>query len=381
MPRSKAARATGASSYRANATEVHAMSPTRAIPFMVIPTLVILVGAMMTAGCGGRESSPDSRVDEAATADASGDGDHDPCSLLDTREVQAAIGPLVGAPYRVGLDGPQAGGGKCAYQSRDLRTVIIDVTWSDGASVMRMLGLPAAAAGQAGLRGKLPLPDGVTLTGEWDEAKALGCCELTALLGDQAVSIDFLSTRLTTQEGAALLDAALRRLATPLTGVDGNAGVRGALERDQRRAGRPPMVAACALISEAEAAALLGAPVETLPGNGDGKCEYRAKDAPRLLSFTVRWDGGYRQWRSDREIAHQVMGALTGDETPAGAGSADAEYPGPWEMADVIATDFVAVRGDVLMKVDIRGTSLDNGRKALVLAMNHVTWPANPGGK
>ena len=33
----------------------------------------------------------------------------------------------------------------------------------------------AAMAGNAGLRGQLPLPDGVTVAGEWDEAKALNC--------------------------------------------------------------------------------------------------------------------------------------------------------------------------------------------------------------
>jgi hypothetical protein len=55
--------------------------------------------------------------------------------------------------------------------------------------------------------------------------------------------------------------------------------------------------------------------------------------------------------------------------------AAAVKYPGPWEKADVVVLDFAAVRGDVIMKIDIRGTSLDNAKTLMAIAMNRVAWP------
>ncbi|MGC4028506.1 MAG: hypothetical protein QM696_06520 [Steroidobacteraceae bacterium] len=343
------------------------------------PTLQLLSCALvlaLLAGCGAREQ-PAASLDAAPGSETAGvASEGDPCSLLTAGEVEAAIGPLAGPPYRQGVDGPQAGGGKCFYDTRDLHRVTLDVTWSGGESVMRMLGLPAAAAGDAGLRGKLPLPEGATLAGEWDEARMLSCCEITALLGEQVVAIDFLATELTAEQGAGLLNAALRRLGKPLRDVSGDAGVQPAIARAQSAAGRPKPVAACALLTEADAGMLLGGPVETLPQEQDTRCQYRARNAPKLAGIQVQWREGYRQWRLDRDIAGKAIGALMNpdDSGAAGPASAAPQYAGPWEKAGVIVTDFVALRQDVLLRADIRGSGLANAQKIVSAAAERIGW-------
>jgi hypothetical protein len=241
--------------------------------------------------------------------------------------------------------------------------------------------MPAAIADQANMRGKLPLPDGVTITGEWDEAKALSCCEISALRGDSVVAIDFMGTDLTTTQGTDLLNAALRRLDAPLKSVNGAAAVDAARQREESAAGRPKPVPACTLITAADAAALLG-PVDTLPEDNDQRCEYRSKTQPKLVSFSVGWTGGYNSWRSDRDLGAKVVSGLLGGDAKAPDATADAaaavKYPGPWEKADVVVMAFAAVRGDVIMKIDIRGTSLDNAKALMAIAMNRVAWPPAP---
>jgi len=335
---------------------------------------LLLIACIALAACGKHEEQNDTA---SAPPEQSG-SEGDPCSLLQPGEVETAIGKLALAPYREGLNGPDASGDKCVYLTKDFHRVVVDVTWTDGAMVMKMLGMPAAMADQAGMRGKLPLPDGVTITGEWDEAKALSCCEISAMRGDSVVAIDFMATELTTAQGADLLNAALRRLDAPLKNIDGAAPVGEAKQLEESAAGRPKPVPACTLITAADAAALLG-PVDTLPEDNDQRCEYRSKTQPKLVSFSVGWTRGYQSWRSDRDLGAKVVGSLLGGEAkePDAAANAAAavKYPGPWEKADVVVMDFVAVRGDVIMKIDIRGTSVDNAKALMAIAMNRVAWP------
>ncbi|MEO8017945.1 MAG: hypothetical protein ABI769_09035 [Pseudomonadota bacterium] len=346
------------------------------------PWFTLLVACAAVAGCSKHEDASNDTgalPEHSATEESSFEGDGgDPCSLLEPREVEAAIGKLAVPPYREGMNGPEATGGKCVYLTQDFRRLVLDVTWTDGASVMKMLGMPAAIADQAKMRGKLPLPDGVTLTGEWDEAKALSCCEIDALRGDAVVGINFMGTDLSTAQGTELLNAALRRLEAPLKIVAGAAGVAAAAQREESRAGRPKPVPACTLITAADAAALIG-PVDTLPEDNEQKCEYRSKTQPKLISFSVSWERGYQNFRSDRDLGNKVVSGLLGGDAKApeatAAAAAAAQYPGPWEKADVVVLDFAAVRGDVLMKIDIRGTSLDNAKALLATAMNRIAWP------
>ena len=342
----------------------------------ILALIVLLcVGVLMLPGCS---RSKDSTNSETATADAGEDSSEsregDPCALLELREVEAALGPLAGPPYREGSNGPDAEGSKCVYETRDLRSLELDVTWSNGAMIMKMLGMPAGAAEQAGLKGKLPLPGGVTVTGEWDEAKALSCCEINALRGDQVVFINFMNTRLTEQQGIDLLNASLKRLDAPLKNINGASGIEAAEARARSAAGRPKPVPACQLVTLEDATALLG-PVDVLPVSNEQQCQYRAKAKMALLDFSVAWTGGYLAFRSDSEIAGKVFKGLMGDLAKDPADVQHVDYPGPWEQADVIAVDFVAVRKDVRMRVDLRGSSLEQAKLIVTKAMNRVSWP------
>jgi hypothetical protein len=92
----------------------------------------------------------------------------------------------------------------------------------------------------------------------------------------------------------------------------------------------------------------------------------------------VSWDRGYQNFRSDRDIGSKTLAAVFGDNAKDPSKVEPGDYPGPWEKADVIVLDFAAVRDDVLMKIDIRGTSVDNARALMTIAMNRVAWPAKP---
>jgi hypothetical protein len=341
-----------------------------------VTCITLLFVGVVLAGCTRHEdeSSTQTPPEHSASEESSFEGD--PCRLLEPGEVEAAIGKLALPPYREGTNGPEAAGSKCVYLTRDFHRLVLDVTWTDGAMIMKMLGMPAAAADQAGVRGKLPLPGGVTVTGEWDEAKALSCCEITALRGDSVIAINFMGTELSTTQGTELLNAALRRLDAPLEGVNGAEAVAKAQQLEATGAGRPKPVPACTLITAADVEALLG-PVDKLPEDNEQVCEYRSKTQPKLVKFSVGWTRGYQTWRSDRELGSKAISALLGNDAkePA-AETSTTEYPGPWEKADVVVMDFVAVRGDVIMKIDIRGTTLDNAKALMAIAMNRVSWPA-----
>ena len=339
--------------------------------------IVLLASSAFIAGCGRSAPPPGdgttADAEEAvAAADDEGEDDTtgDPCTLLAVAEVEAAIGTLAGPPF---LEGPR-GFDFCVYETRDLRSLKLKVGWSGGAADLRMMGLPAAMAGNAGLRGQLPLPDGVTVAGEWDEAKALNCCEISALLGDQLVTIDFMNTRLTSQQGVALLNRALQRLSEPLKNIRGRAGNDAASQRQASRDGRPKPVPACQLVTLADATKLLGE-VEVMPVDNEQQCQYSAKGRAEGIHFSVAWDGGYRAFREDGEMAGKVFKGLLGDMAKNPEDVKSQEYPGPWEQADQIGTDFQAVRKDVRMSVDVRGTSEQNARTVVSQAMQRVQWP------
>jgi len=344
--------------------------------------VVVAMALTLLSGCGHKDESGAEPATSSSVSDDSDAGDNggDPCSLLEVAEVEKAVGPLAGSPYREGMNGPEVGGGKCVYETRDLHVLMLDVTWSDGESIMKLLGMPAAMADQHGMKGQLPLPDGVTITGEWDEAKALSCCEITALRGDQVIAIDFMGTDLSVTQGTELLNAALGRLDKPLTTIHGDTGVPAAEKREAANPARPAPVAACELVTAADAAALLG-PVDTLPEDRTNQCQYRATAKKLgLVDFKVDWRGGYRDWRSDREMASSVIQGLLGGNANApddAAPTVDAvTYPGPWEKADLIAMSFVAVRQDVIMRIDIRGISVADAKTLMAQAMERVKWPA-----
>ena len=179
------------------------------------------------------------------------------------QEVESALGPLAGPPYRTGNNGPDKAGSKCVYATKDLRSMSLDVDWTGGPMLMKMLGMPAAVRQQtdAGLKSglnELPLPGGVKVSGEWDEAKAIGCCIIDTVTGESYVGINFESTRLSPEQATALLNSAIKRLGSPLKDIDGSAGVAAAKQRESVGAGRPKPVPACTLVTLEDATALMG---------------------------------------------------------------------------------------------------------------------------
>jgi len=191
--------------------------------------LATLLFILAAAGCskgsntqtasGGAAASTSENGDDSASASGA-----DPCALLDVSEVEAALGKLAGPPYRVGQNGPEAGGSSCMYEAASGRTIKLSAMWGAAAPVFKMLATPAAMAEGAGMKGKLPLPDGATFEGDWDEAKTVGCCLLYAMLGDQMVDLDFAATHLDMKQAATLVNASLKRLNKSLS-IDGDSGV------------------------------------------------------------------------------------------------------------------------------------------------------------
>jgi hypothetical protein len=313
------------------------------------------MGACSKNGSSGGDGASESTANATARDDENEDsGGLDPCALLEASEVEATLGKLAGPPYRLGQDGPEAGGKNCRYDAADGRSIKLGAMTEGAGAIMKFMGLPAGMAKDAGMKGKLPLPDGATFGGDWDEARIVGCCILNAMLGDAMVDLDFTASRLDMKQAATLVNTALGRLGKP-GHVNGNAGVDAALARDKQRPKERP---ACQLVSRAEAEAVLG-PLLAEPSSDGNKCDYRftlhgndGKSSERMVEIKVEWRGGYASLREQIQMAGQIMGSLTGlaTKTPAEAPPKD---PGPWE--DSASTiHFMAVKKDVLVSSDLR---------------------------
>jgi hypothetical protein len=318
-----------------------------------------------TAGGGAAASTSEHDEDPASASGA------DPCALLEVSEVEATLGKLAGPPYRVGGDGPEAGGSSCMYEAASGRSIKLGAMWEGAAAMFKMLGKPAAMAEGAGMKGKLPLPDGATFEGDWDEAKTVGCCLLYAMLGDQMVNLDFAATHLNMQQAATLVNASLKRLDKPLP-INGGSGVEAALARAAKK---PKPVPVCGLLTLDEAQAILG-PQTTAPTGSDTACTYAftrmgLDGQPRTypLELKVSWSGGYGTIREEAQMAGQIMGTLMGS-APKGEKAAEA-IPGPWDEA-AVTIDFMAVKKDVLMRIDLRIAPRDIAAKLVAKAMEKI---------
>ena len=313
--------------------------------------LVLLTGACSKSGSPGAESASASRDERDAEESSAG---LDPCALLEATEVEAALGKLAGPPYRLGQDGPQKGGKDCRYEAVNGRSIKLGAM-SDGAgAIMKFIGMPAGMAKDAGMKGKLPIPDGATFGGDWDEARVVGCCLLDAMLGDAMVDLDFSATNLDMKQAATLVNAALARLEKPVH-VNGDAGVEAALAREAQLPKERP---ACQLVTRAEAETVLG-PLTAEPSGDGNECEYHftlhgdnGQQSQRLVQIKVSWRGGYASLREEAQMAGQIMGNLTGlaAKTPA---EMPAPPAGPWEDA-ASTLHFMAVKKDVLVSSDLR---------------------------
>jgi hypothetical protein len=350
--------------------------------------VLAVVVSLDVGGCGNKQPGDAAAGSRAAPmAKSSSDEFHydDPCSLLEPKEVEAVLGaPLGTAPYRTspnGMNRPTASGEDCIYQTSDFHTIELSVDFKDGAQAYRVMGfgkkLVGAGAPNAAIKKAFTLDDGTELAGEWDEAQlmAMTCCIFNALRGDQMISVDFTGSDATLRQAAGLVDAAFKRIDKPLK-IDGGAGL------DAARAlinTRPKPVDVCTLLTRAEAEAIIG-PLSGDPvSHGTDECTYPVppiNGVPRVYDLNVKWDGGYAKWRTLPHIVNMVGNAMAikGDtQSPEPANAEEAPGPGDaWAHAGVVFNDFVIVKKDVEVRLDLRGLDRDAGRRLVAAAARKI---------
>jgi hypothetical protein len=296
----------------------------------------------------------------------------DPCSLLDSSEVAAAIGPLASPPYR-GEFAPNADSPSCRYDTKDHRRMLVNVDWSGGAAAMKIIGFgrkltdPIAKQGEEKI-GTTVLSTGDTITGAWDRIAEgpMQCCDLHALRGDRHVELDWTGTRLTSMSAAALLDSAVKRLDHPRA-INGAAGVAAAQQNFSADAKDSALVM-CDLLPQAKAEALLGRPLVKAPQRGTASgaagarsCTYTTVLAapgviPQEYDVTLwAWRDGAVDFAQDQFASHMggraMRRQLTGDTTTPPVDTAN--FPvGPWDVASrSVNPGYEAVKGADLVKV------------------------------
>jgi len=370
----------------------------------ILLTLAILITVVLVAcnkkreGAAGENGSSGNNPGNKSGQYAGGGrhaSEHDPCSLLEARDVEAVTGPLAGPPFRTkeGLDDPvpTEDGDACVYQTPDFRTIIVSITWTDGATALRMLKMPSAmtsgtsgtaeTAEDAKRAARKLLLNGVEIDGDWDEASTFGCCEIYALRGDSLINFDFRGWGPDSKRAVTILNTALPRLEHPLS-ANGNAGNDAALKR---AALRPQPRSVCALLSRAEVESVLGKlAADPHPSSKDPNqdCVYRftqaeskestLKDAPAgFKSFvgaltggrtglvqgavdtaiTIKWRGGFRQLSDSGMVAGAVMANYDGMPGLPKRTQGKVEG-GPWDEATQNGLGFIAVKKDVAVMID-----------------------------
>jgi hypothetical protein len=326
-----------------------------------------MAGALALTGCG-RKATDAAHTETTAADNGSPDqaqggsaDQHDPCSLLDPKEAEAALGaPLATPPFRSSNGDPFANGDGCTYEDAHFRRIVVDVEWDGASSGWKMMGNIQAMANQGPTKGMLHLADGSDLAGTWDEARVEGCCKFAALLADQSVSVDVEDSTVGLPAAAKLADAALKRLDKPLA-IDGTQAVAAA--KDYEAAHRIKRRDACSFLTRAEAEAIIG-PLSADPKGDEDSCEYdRVTEAGRLpaqLVVRVSWIAGYQELRENTSLRQGFVKGFTAGmphgKDVAAAMSGGALPPSPyWEVASTGATragGLGAVKDDVMIGVD-----------------------------
>jgi hypothetical protein len=331
---------------------------------------------LLLIACGKKaadESDGGTVAAEDSGGDSATDAGRDPCSLLEPKDVEAALGVgLAGPPYRFNRSndrwGPAADGDVCRYEVANHHFVQIEVEWEGGAQTMKMYGTVQSLADQQ-KKGVLKLGDGSELTGEWDEAKVVNCCTFIAMRGDQLVTVDIAGSNATLEQAAAIADAALKRIEKPLQ-VDGAAGVAAAVARD---ALRPKERNPCSLVSRAEAEVAVEAPLTQDPVVDGDTCTYAyTGKLPWKIVLSIRWRDGYPEFREHAGVAAGVGKAfsLDGDtaQDTTESTAPDPTLTGPWETAHAGPFEFWAVKNDVLIKADAQAAMKQAHARNLVAA-------------
>jgi hypothetical protein len=328
---------------------------------------------VLVAGCSGKSSSQKINADVSPPiAQTASDEFHydDPCSLLEPKEVEAALGtPLGTQPYRAWNGTPAPNGPDCIYQSANYQRIIFTVTFKDGAQAYRITGFarklmgsaPTAAAKQA-----FKLDDGTELAGEWDEASltAMNCCIFNALRADQMISIDFTDSQSSLRQAATLVDSAFKRIDKPLK-LDGASNVAAAKAFLQTR---PKEVGACTLVTQAEAEAILGPLAAPPKASGTSTCDYQ-------LPF-FNWRDGSAAFRSDAHVGGIAGMAMGGNASPKEEPALPVAAPGdPWERGGEFENDFVAIKKDVRVKMNryrMGGIEPEKAKALVAAAMSKI---------
>ena len=162
------------------------------------------------------------------------------------------------------------------------------------------------------------LPGGVQMAGEWDEAMALGCCQIYALRGDTLVTFDFRGWRDDMKGAASILDKALVRIEKPLS-IDGRAGNDAA---QQREAQRPAKRDACSLLTRRRSPS-------------DSRTAARRSGSEEQGQFGLRYR--FTQAESENstlkdapEAFKSILGGLTGGKTGLVSGAVDTAITITW---------------------------------------------------
>jgi len=374
--------------------------------YLALTSRCLLLAALAGLGLAGcsRHPAPPLPVNAKAPppfakSDSEDLDPQDPCNLLDPKEVEAVMGaPLAVPPYRAG-NGPATpapGGENCVYESGNYRYITLEVTREGGAQQYSMTGmvknLMKSGGGKSDIQNNVKknfrLDDGTELAGEWDEASlmAMNCCIFMALRGDQLITIDFTGSTATLKQAATLVDAAYKRMDSPLK-IDGGAAVAAAKTLDQTR---PKPVDACTLLTRTEVEAITGPLAHDPVSHGQTGCDYDvavpAGTLPEQYALQLRWRNGYYQWRSDQhvgtiggaavgQIAKDVaaqMGAplpeqpqTTGSTTPAAEQTVGGQDPA--ETITFTALHLAAVKRDV--EVAVAGSYHNDQGKAKAQAL------------
>lgn len=331
--------------------------------------------AILAVACGKKTAEipgTDTVAAKGAGAASVAEAEHNPCSLLEPKDLEAALGgSLVGPAYRFsstsGRGGPVEDGDACRYEGANHRFIQVEVEWEGGAKILHMYGTVQSLADQK-LKGVLKLGDGSELAGEWDEAKVVNCCTFIAMRGDQLVTVDVAGSNATLEQAAGIADAALKRIDKPLP-VNVTAGVAAAIARD---AARPKPRDPCSLVSRAEAEAVMEAPLAKDPEVDGDTCTYVAT-GNWAIPLKVRWRDGNPEFREHAALVAGMSKLFAGggdasQDRKESAPPPDPALTGPWEAAQNAAGEFWAVKNDILIKADSRGARKQEHARNLVAA-------------
>jgi hypothetical protein len=334
-----------------------------------------------------------------AQSSSSESDQNDPCSLLEPKEVEAALGaPLAVPPYRSfnGPFGATPNGGTCVYETAKFRFITLEVTYSGGTQAYSMIGMTknlmksAADPGMANnVKKNFKLDDGSEISGEWDEASLMpmNCCIFSGLRGDQLITIDFTASPATLRQGAMLVDSAYKRIAHPLK-IDGGASVEAAKALQLTR---PKPIDVCSILTRAEVEAILGTLSAGPAPAGQSGCNYSVTggegNARPQYDVQIRWTGGYSDWRSKHHVAgigkaslNQIVTDVRGGnplpgmskgevDSKAAAGTAE-PASGGGDPAEAIDTGYIGgftmVKRDVM--VTVNGGFVDPAKEKALLA-------------